>query len=81
MTLKNSEIGKCYQVTALKIEGNLLRRLQSLGLTIGTAVRVLNRKKNGPVIISVRGTRFAIGGQIAENIEAKEVIQGGREHE
>lgn len=81
MTLKNSEIGKYYQVTELQMEGKLLRRLQALGLTIGTKIKVLNRKKSGSIIFSVRGTRLAIGSRIAEGIEADEASQGGNGYE
>lgn len=81
MTLKNSEIGRYYQVTGLQMEGNLLRRLQALGLTIGTKIKVLNRKKSGSIIFSVRGTRLAIGSRIAEGIEADEASQGGNGYE
>lgn len=80
MTLKDGKIGSCYKVTALEMEGNLLRRLQALGLTVGTTVKVLNYKKKGAVIFSVRGTRLAVGKQIAENIEIQEE-QGGFQHE
>lgn len=76
MTLQNGEIGNCYEVTGLKMEGKLLRRLQALGLTEGTEIKVLNRKKSGSVIFSVRGTRLAIGSRIAQEIETKEVAQG-----
>lgn len=81
MTLENGEIGKYYQVTQLKMEGKLLRRLEALGLTRGTEIKVLNRKKSGSVIFSVRGTRLAVGKRIAQDIEAKERGQGGRNYE
>ncbi|MFW5632643.1 MAG: FeoA domain-containing protein, partial [Acetivibrio ethanolgignens] len=42
MTLQNGEIGKYYQVTGLEMEGNLLQRLQALGLTVGTKIKVQN---------------------------------------
>jgi ferrous iron transport protein A len=71
MLLKNGTIGGCYQVTALYVEGKLLRRLEALGLTIGTEVKVLNRKKSGSLIFSVRGTRLAIGKKISGNIEVE----------
>lgn len=81
MTLRNSEVERHYQVTNLTMEGNLLRRLQALGLTIGTEIKVLNRKKSGSVIFNVRGTRLAVGTKIAGAIEVKEVNQEGRKYE
>lgn len=72
MTLLKGEIGKSYVVKAIQLEPNIQRRLQVLGLTDGTSVEVLNIKRNGSIIIKVRGTRFAVGKQIADGI----VIEG-----
>ncbi|KSV58871.1 FeoA family protein [Acetivibrio ethanolgignens] len=81
MTLQNGEIGKYYQVTGLEMEGNLLQRLQALGLTVGTKIKVQNRKKDGAVIFKVRGTRLAVGKRIARQIEIEEAVEGGHENE
>lgn len=81
MTLQKGEIGTYYQVTGLRMEGNLLQRLQALGLTVGTSIKVQNRKKDGAVIFKVRGTRLAIGKQIAKQIEIAGAAKGGRENE
>ena len=34
----------------------------------------MNKKKHGAMIIKIRGTRFAVGRQIAANVEAQEVL-------
>ncbi|MFW5651064.1 MAG: FeoA family protein [Acetivibrio ethanolgignens] len=81
MTLQNGEIGKYYQVTGLEMEGNLLQRLQALGLTVGTKIKVQNWKKDGAVIFKVRGTRLAVGKRIARQIEIEEAVEGGHENE
>lgn len=81
MTLQNSEIGKYYRVTGLEMEGNLLQRLQALGLTAGTEIKVQNRKKDGALIFKVRGTRLAIGKRIARQIEIEEAVEGGHGNE
>ena len=44
------------------------RRLEALGLTLGTRVLVLG-KKSGALILKVRGTRFAVGQGITRKIE------------
>ena len=46
--------------------------MQALGLNDGTIITVLNRKKNGALIIRVRGTRLAIGRHISQGIEVEE---------
>ena len=72
MTLREGIIGNRYEVIEIQLEDKVKRRLQMLGLTKGTAVWVLNNKKSGSVIMKVRGTRFAIGKQIAEGILVEE---------
>lgn len=68
MNLANGLIGKSYIVEDMQLESGIMRRLQVLGLTQGTLVEVMNKKKNGTVIFRVRGTRFAIGNKIANGI-------------
>ncbi len=74
MTLREGIIGNRYQVKEIQLEDKIKRRLQMLGMTKGTGVRVLNNKKSGSVIMKVRGTRFAIGRRIAEGILVEEDV-------
>ena len=69
MVLADGKIGQSYHVDEIKLEEDLKRRLQILGLTQGTSLELLNRKRNGSVIFKVRGTRFAIGKHVACGIE------------
>ena len=74
MNLSHGQIHTTYPVVdvshlALPIE----RRLEALGLTEGTNITILNKKKKGAVIVKVRGTRFAVGEHIAEGIQIGEV--------
>ena len=72
MSLFESETGTNYEIQGLYVEEGITRRLQALGLNDGTVVTVLNRKKNGALIIRVRGTRLAIGRHISQGIEVRE---------
>lgn len=69
MTLYEGEKGKSYSVQELFMEEVLMRRLQALGLNEGTKVKILNRKRDGALILYVRGTRLAVGKHISTNIE------------
>ncbi|MBQ8509752.1 MAG: ferrous iron transport protein A [Clostridia bacterium] len=69
MTLREARIGQDCRVNAIDLKHDTSRRLEMLGLTKGTIIRLLNAKKGGAVIIRVRGTRFALGREIAEGIE------------
>lgn len=77
MNLLYGTIGSSYIVDSLELEGNTLRRLQALGLTIGTKINVLNNKRSGSVIFKVRGTRLAVGKKIAGLIIIREAENNG----
>lgn len=72
MSLFECMKGNNYEVKGLYVEEGITRRLQALGLNDGTIITVLNRKKNGALIIKVRGTRLAIGRHISQGIEVEE---------
>lgn len=72
MILQNSEVGKTYKVIALKLDEMAGHRLEALGLTTGTFIQVMNNKKDGSIIFKVRGTRLAIGKDIASQIVVEE---------
>ena len=43
-------------------------------MTEGSAVLVLRKKRRGAMIITVRGTRFAVGLDIARHISVREAV-------
>ena len=65
MTLGESKIGREYRILHINLDERVTRRLEMLGMTQGTGIQV---QKNGPVIIKVRGTRFALGRDFARGI-------------
>lgn len=71
MTLLDTQKGKWYQVKRIIEKENVQRRLEALGILEGTRVQVLNQKKSGSTIIRVRGTRWALGRDIAGGIEVE----------
>lgn len=68
MTLIEGRINQVYCIDKLLIDGNTSRRLQSLGLIHGTDIKVVNKKRNGAIIFKARGTRLAVGKDIASKI-------------
>ena len=72
MLLKDAQIGRTYVVQEIRLPFQLERRLEALSMTRQTPVSVLNRKGKGILIIKLRGTRFALGYNITQNIEVKE---------
>lgn len=77
MTLSEGVPGTIYTVANVQVEASIERRLAALGLIDGTKVTLLNKKKKGAVIFSVRGTRFAIGRVIADGILVEEAKTNG----
>lgn len=73
MTLKKAKIGAIYRVNSMNLDMATMRRLEALGLTKGTNIRILNRNSGGSVILMVRGSRLALGRKITEAIHMKEV--------
>ena len=76
VTLYEGRIGSVYVVKGIHLEQNsIVRRLEALGLNEMTKLQVQNSKRRGALIIKVRGTRLAIGKQIAQGIEVEEVSE------
>ncbi|MCX4130709.1 FeoA family protein [Megamonas funiformis] len=73
MNVSQAQKGRTYLVKKVNLEGNIERRLEMLGMTGKVKLMVLNKKNQGAVIIKVRGTRFAIGKEIADAIEIEEI--------
>lgn len=73
MTLQKAKIGNFYEVISMNLDMATMRRLEALGLTKGTNIKILNRNRGGSVILMVRGSRLALGNKITEEIHMKEV--------
>ena len=46
----------------------IMRRLLDLGLTIGCTFKVVHGSSSGPVLVEVRGTRIALGHELAQRV-------------
>ena len=69
MRLKEATIGIEYVVSRLDLGEHLKDRLQSLGMIAGTQIEVLHKKRNGTMVIDMRGTRFALVSHNTNKIE------------
>ena len=72
MLLCNGRVGETYLVKSVHLPEHLEKRLEALGVTVGTAVTVLNKKGHGILAVKFRGTRFAWGSRISGSIEVVE---------
>ena len=73
MKLKEGKNSRIYKVVGIDIEQDLERRLEVLGLTEDSCIQVINNDKKGSMTVRFRGTRFAFGKRIAENITVEEI--------
>ena len=69
MKLYEGKIGETCRVASDHVDERHTRRLEALGVNEGTLITIMNKKGSGTLIIKVRGTRLALGRQIAEGIE------------
>jgi len=72
MILFDGNIDSNYIVEEVNVIENISRRLEALGINEGTSIKILNKKKQGAMIIKVRGTRLALGKSIVNRIIVKE---------
>ena len=71
MKLNQGKITGTYRVIRVEVQQDLKRRLEVLGMTGGTVLEVMNKKSGGTMIVKIRGTRFALGKRITENVEVE----------
>lgn len=61
MTLDTLPIGGCAQVEAISIEETMRRRLQDMGLIVGTTVTCVGKAPAGdPIALAIRGAVVAL---------------------
>ncbi len=75
MELREGQIRGTYVIESIALPLQTEKRLEALGMTRGTPISVLNRKRCGTMIVHVRGSRFALGQGITKNIQVREAVQ------
>ena len=68
MPILYAKNGNEVELIRIAAGGNLLRRLNEMGITPGTRIRIVSNPGVGPVIIEVAGKRFGIGKGIASKM-------------
>lgn len=72
MTLADGKIDIDYIVEKVHLPVSLEKRMESLGMTIGSKVTLLHQKRNKTSVILIRGTKFAVGRDVTSNIYVRE---------
>lgn len=68
MLLSEGVEGRRYCLLSDKLPEAMKRRLESLGLTEGYALELVRKKGAGIMIVKIRGTRFALGARMTQNM-------------
>lgn len=68
MTLSNAKVGESVRLLSVRGGTHIRRRLADLGLNTGMTVKIINGIESGPMILSVKDSRLAIGRGMAEKI-------------
>lgn len=69
VSICNLKTGACAKISFIRGEHRVLQRLLDMGLTPGTSVKVERvAPLNGPVEVCVRGSKVALGQDIAANV-------------
>lgn len=80
MTLNDVEKGKEYIVEKSMLQQPVKRRLEAMGLIEGTMLRKINEAFDGSLIFMVRGSRLAIGKELAEAIIVRDITIDDMRH-
>ena len=67
-TLSSVPVGQSVQLARIDAGRRLKHRLAELGLTPGVTLTII-QKNGGPILISVRDSRIAIGREMANKIQ------------
>jgi DtxR family Mn-dependent transcriptional regulator len=81
VSMCNLKAGECAKVSFIRGEHRVLQRLLDMGLTPGTSIRIERiAPLRGPVEVCVRGSKVALGQDIAANVfvEFPEKTEQGR---
>lgn len=76
MTLADGKIDMDYIVEKVDLPVTLEKRMEALGMTVGSKVTLVHQKRNKTSVILIRGTKFAIGRDVASSIHVREVVNG-----
>jgi len=71
-TLSSVQVGQPVQLVKINAGRRLKHRLTELGLTPGVTLTII-QNNGGPILISVRGSRIAIGREMANKIQVTQL--------
>ncbi len=73
MRLSEAKRNHQYIIIQINTDETMKLRLRGLGLAPDTRLQLLFRKRCGTVIVWARGTRLALGGNLAKKVMVEEI--------
>lgn len=71
LSLAEIKTGEHATFISIRAENGVASRLTSLGFTPGVDIEMTQNYGRGPLVVTIRGTRVALGRQEAKNIFVK----------
>jgi len=72
MTLNSGIINGKYVVQSIDVDNKTKKRLQDMGITQGSIIKIMSTVGKHAFILRVRGSRVALGKEIIERIDVSE---------
>ena len=72
MPLSMASAGTKLEIVGFRGGFGMQRRLADLGMNIGMEISIASTQKRGPLVVLVKGSRFAIGRGIAHHVFVKQ---------
>ncbi|MBN1264296.1 MAG: ferrous iron transport protein A [Anaerolineales bacterium] len=73
ITLSKAASGQQVKLISIDAGRGLTHRLAELGLTPGVELSVVQADRSGPVLVSVRGSRIALGRGMAHKLKIEPI--------
>ncbi len=78
--LDGMPIGGNARIAEIRGDHSLARRLMSLGLRVGSEVKIMQRRNKG-IVVACSGNRVALGGSVANKLFALPLVDQGTAEE
>ena len=71
MALSMASAGTTLEIMGFRGGFGMQRRLADLGMNIGMEISIVSTRRHGPLVVLMKGSRFAIGRGIAHHVFVK----------
>lgn len=73
--LRELKVGATVEIVSISGSQRFLSRITSIGLTIGSEIRIMSNRKKQPILVYGRDTLIAVNRDESEHILVKEMLK------